>query len=55
MQYDQIQPSLVILYFGGNDAADLDFPYSPGIPLDEYLKNMREIILHIKVKLQNLS
>uniref|UniRef100_A0A3Q7JGQ6 SGNH hydrolase-type esterase domain-containing protein n=1 Tax=Solanum lycopersicum TaxID=4081 RepID=A0A3Q7JGQ6_SOLLC len=45
---DKIQPSLVILYFGGNDSTDPDFPNSPNVPIDEYVENMRKIILHIK-------
>lgn len=44
----EIKPSLVILYFGGNDSADPDFPGSPHVPLDEYVENMRKIVLHIK-------
>lgn len=51
MQNDKIQPSLVILYFGGNDSTDPDFPNSPNVPIDEYVENMRKIILHIKVNL----
>ncbi|XP_055808576.1 GDSL esterase/lipase WDL1-like [Solanum dulcamara] len=47
-QNDKIQPSLVILYFGGNDSTDLDVPGSPGVPIDEYVENMRQIILYIK-------
>ncbi|XP_060176769.1 GDSL esterase/lipase WDL1-like [Lycium barbarum] len=44
----EIQPSLVILYFGGNDSADPEFPNSSHVPLDEYVENMRKIALHIK-------
>ncbi|WMV52209.1 hypothetical protein MTR67_045594 [Solanum verrucosum] len=47
-QKDKIQPSLVILYFGGNDSTDPDIPNSPNVPIDEYVENMRKIILHIK-------
>ncbi|XP_055808380.1 GDSL esterase/lipase WDL1-like [Solanum dulcamara] len=47
-QNDKIQPSLVILYFGGNDSTDPDVPNSPNVPLDEYVENMRKIIFHIK-------
>ncbi|KAG5582803.1 hypothetical protein H5410_053430 [Solanum commersonii] len=47
-QNDKIQPSLVILYFGGNDSTDPDIPNSPGVPIDEYVKNMEQIICHIK-------
>lgn len=44
----EIKPSLVILYFGGNDSADPDFPGSRHVPLDEYVENMKKIALHIK-------
>ncbi|KAM3288009.1 GDSL esterase/lipase CPRD49 [Capsicum chacoense] len=44
----EIHPSLVIIYFGGNDSADPNFPYSSYVPLDEYVENMRKIVLHIK-------
>ncbi|CAA0830562.1 GDSL esterase/lipase CPRD49 [Striga hermonthica] len=44
-----IQPSLVILYFGGNDATN---PHPSGlgshVPLPEYIKNMKKMIVHIK-------
>ncbi|KAF7132048.1 hypothetical protein RHSIM_Rhsim09G0177000 [Rhododendron simsii] len=44
------QPSLVIIYFGGNDSMG---PHSSGlgphVPLPEYKENMRKIALHIKV------
>ncbi|XP_051132350.1 GDSL esterase/lipase CPRD49-like [Andrographis paniculata] len=44
-----IHPSLVILYFGGNDATN---PHPSGlgahVPLPEFVENMRKIILHIK-------
>ncbi|XP_058183983.1 GDSL esterase/lipase WDL1 isoform X1 [Rhododendron vialii] len=43
------QPSLVIIYFGGNDSMG---PHSSGlgphVPLPEYKENMRKIALHIK-------
>ncbi|KAL8039171.1 hypothetical protein ABFX02_10G017400 [Erythranthe guttata] len=43
------QPSLVILYFGGNDATN---PHPSGlgthVPLPEFLDNMKKMILHIK-------
>ncbi|XP_009796363.1 GDSL esterase/lipase WDL1-like [Nicotiana tabacum] len=44
----EIQPDLVILYFGGNDSCHPDFPNSSHVPLEEYIENMRKIILHIK-------
>ncbi|VFQ81154.1 unnamed protein product [Cuscuta campestris] len=44
-----VQPSLVIVYFGGNDSMG---PHSSGlgphVPLREYVENMRKIALHIK-------
>ncbi|XP_028082000.1 GDSL esterase/lipase CPRD49-like isoform X1 [Camellia sinensis] len=43
------QPSLVIVYFGGNDSLG---PHSSGlgphVPLPEYIENMRKIALHLK-------
>ncbi|KAG5582804.1 hypothetical protein H5410_053431 [Solanum commersonii] len=47
-QKDKIQSSLVIFYFGGNDSTDPDIPNSPNVPIDEYVENMRQIIVHIK-------
>ncbi|KAL3617513.1 hypothetical protein CASFOL_037834 [Castilleja foliolosa] len=44
-----IQPSLVIVYFGGNDAMQ---PHpsglGPHVPLPEYIDNMTKIALHLK-------
>ncbi|KZV53422.1 hypothetical protein F511_10208 [Dorcoceras hygrometricum] len=44
-----VQPSLVILYFGGNDSTN---PHPSGlgghVPLPEYIENMKKMILHIK-------
>lgn len=44
------QPSLVIVYFGGNDCM-LPFPSSknPYVPLSEYVENMKKIAIHLKV------
>lgn len=43
------QPSLVIVYFGGNDSVG---PHpsglSPHVPLPEYIENMRKIGTHLK-------
>lgn len=43
------QPSLVIVYFGGNDSMG---PHSSGmgphVPLQEYIANMRKILVHIQ-------
>ncbi|KAK4345660.1 hypothetical protein RND71_035836 [Anisodus tanguticus] len=44
----EIQPSLVILYFGGNDSIDPEVPDSTHVPLEEYVENMKKIALHIK-------
>ncbi|CAJ1805809.1 unnamed protein product [Sphenostylis stenocarpa] len=43
------QPSLVIVYFGGNDSTIAN-PYGigPHVPLDEYKENMRKIAIHMK-------
>ncbi|KAI4353349.1 hypothetical protein L6164_002307 [Bauhinia variegata] len=44
-----VQPSLVIVYFGGNDSV-LPHPSGLGqhVPLPEYVENMRKIATHIK-------
>lgn len=43
------QPSLVIVYFGGNDSIH---PHpsglGPHVPLEEYRENMKKIIIHLK-------
>lgn len=43
------QPSLVVVYFGGNDSMG---PHSSGlgphVPLPEYIENMRKILIHIQ-------
>ncbi|XP_027926737.1 GDSL esterase/lipase CPRD49-like [Vigna unguiculata] len=43
------QPSLVIVYFGGNDSS-IPNPngIGPHVPLDEYKENMRKIATHVK-------
>ncbi|KAI4306457.1 hypothetical protein L6164_029733 [Bauhinia variegata] len=44
-----VQPSLVIVYFGGNDSMG---PHSSGlgphVPLPEYIENMRKILIHLQ-------
>ncbi|CAL9175809.1 unnamed protein product, partial [Musa hybrid cultivar] len=44
-----VQPSLVIVYFGGNDSMG---PHpsglGPHVPLPEYIENMRKIATHLK-------
>ncbi|KAJ0644414.1 putative SGNH hydrolase-type esterase domain, SGNH hydrolase superfamily [Helianthus annuus] len=46
---DAVQPSLVIVYFGGNDSVR-PRPDGPHVPLPEYVENMRKISIHLKVK-----
>ncbi|XP_061344460.1 GDSL esterase/lipase CPRD49-like isoform X2 [Gastrolobium bilobum] len=43
------QPSLIIVYFGGNDSI-LPHPSGRGqhVPLQEYIENMRKIAIHLK-------
>ncbi|GKV28296.1 hypothetical protein SLEP1_g37371 [Rubroshorea leprosula] len=49
-----IHPSLVIVYFGGNDSMG---PHpsglGPHVPLNEYVENMRKIATHLKVHSQH--
>ncbi|KAJ8499378.1 hypothetical protein OPV22_009930 [Ensete ventricosum] len=44
-----VQPSLVVVYFGGNDSMG---PHASGlgphVPLAEYIENMRKIATHLK-------
>ncbi|CAK7343940.1 unnamed protein product [Dovyalis caffra] len=45
-----VQPSLVIVYFGGNDSMNPgnSIGFSPYVPLDEYKQNMKKIAEHLK-------
>ncbi|XP_062165587.1 GDSL esterase/lipase WDL1-like isoform X1 [Alnus glutinosa] len=44
-----IQPSLVIVYFGGNDSIHPQpSGLGPHVPLPEYIENMKKIALHLK-------
>ncbi|XP_059295386.1 GDSL esterase/lipase At2g38180-like [Lycium ferocissimum] len=45
-----VQPSLVIVYFGGNDSVrpDPNGISTSHVPLSEYVQNMKKIILHLK-------
>ncbi|KAL0303855.1 UNVERIFIED_CONTAM: GDSL esterase/lipase CPRD49 [Sesamum radiatum] len=44
-----IQPSLVIVYFGGNDSMGAHSSgLGPHVPLPEYTENMRKIAFHLK-------
>ncbi|KAI3835889.1 hypothetical protein MKX03_035155 [Papaver bracteatum] len=44
-----VQPSLVIVYFGGNDSvAPHPTRLGPHVPLSEYIENMRKIAIHLK-------
>ncbi|MFS7997731.1 putative SGNH hydrolase-type esterase domain, SGNH hydrolase superfamily [Helianthus anomalus] len=46
---DAIQPSLVIVYFGGNDSVrPRPDGLSSHVPLSEYVENMRKISIHLK-------
>ncbi|RWR86198.1 GDSL esterase/lipase CPRD49 [Cinnamomum micranthum f. kanehirae] len=52
-----VQPSLVIVYFGGNDSMGYHSSgLGPHVPLSEYIENMRKIASHLKVYflIQNL-
>ncbi|KAK6156129.1 hypothetical protein DH2020_010377 [Rehmannia glutinosa] len=43
------QPSLVIVYFGGNDSMGAHSSgLGPHVPLPEYTENMRKIAIHLK-------
>jgi lysophospholipase L1-like esterase len=45
-----VQPSLVIVYFGGNDSmAPHSSGLGPHVPLTEYVDNMKKIALHLQV------
>ncbi|KQK23514.1 hypothetical protein BRADI_1g74310v3 [Brachypodium distachyon] len=44
-----VQPSLVIVYFGGNDSiAAHPSGLGPHVPLEEYINNMKKIAEHLK-------
>ncbi|ONI24609.1 hypothetical protein PRUPE_2G249500 [Prunus persica] len=44
-----VQPSLVIVYFGGNDSmGSHSSGLGPHVPLPEYIDNMRKIASHVK-------
>ncbi|XP_050382515.1 GDSL esterase/lipase CPRD49-like [Argentina anserina] len=44
-----IQPSLVIVYFGGNDSKRPNpLGLGPHVPLPEYIENMRKIATHLQ-------
>ncbi|WOK95451.1 GDSL esterase/lipase CPRD49 [Canna indica] len=44
-----VQPSLVIVYFGGNDSMGAHpSGLGPHVPLPEYIENMRKIATHLK-------
>ncbi|XP_061344454.1 GDSL esterase/lipase WDL1-like [Gastrolobium bilobum] len=48
------QPSLVIVYFGGNDSI-IPHPsgLGPHVPIQEYIENMRKIAIHLKSLSEN--
>ncbi|OIW00842.1 hypothetical protein TanjilG_12246 [Lupinus angustifolius] len=44
-----VQPSLIIVYFGGNDSIHAHpSGLGPHVPLQEYIENMRKICVHLK-------
>ncbi|KAH1213566.1 GDSL esterase/lipase CPRD49 [Glycine max] len=46
------QQSLVIVYFGGNDSMHRHLSgLSPHVPLQEYIENMKKIVIHLKYSL----
>ncbi|KDP24452.1 hypothetical protein JCGZ_25016 [Jatropha curcas] len=47
-EHDSVQPSLVIVYFGGNDSMEPPTSVGPLVPLPEYKENIRRIALHLK-------
>ncbi|KAJ8898954.1 hypothetical protein K2173_008454 [Erythroxylum novogranatense] len=50
-----IQPSLVIVYFGGNDSIHPPpTGFGPHVPLNEYSENMRKIAKHLKSLSENI-
>lgn len=50
MQDAAVQPSLVVVYFGGNDSmAPHPSGLGPHVPLTEYVENMKKIALHLQV------
>lgn len=50
MQDAAVQPSLVVVYFGGNDSmAPHSSGLGPHVPLTEYVDNMKKIALHLQV------
>lgn len=50
MQDAEVQPSLVVVYFGGNDSmAPHPSGLGPHVPLSEYVDNMKNIALHLQV------
>ncbi|GKV06022.1 hypothetical protein SLEP1_g17959 [Rubroshorea leprosula] len=50
-----VQPSLVIVYFGGNDSMKPDSAaLGPHVPLPEYIDNMKKIATHLKSLSENI-
>ncbi|GLT89426.1 hypothetical protein SLE2022_074070 [Rubroshorea leprosula] len=50
-----VQPSLVIVYFGGNDSMQPNpSGLGPHVPLPEYIDNMKKIATHLKSLSENI-
>lgn len=56
VQDASVHPSLVIVYFGGNDSTkpDPSGGEGPHVPLGEYVENMKLIAAHLKVRFEML-
>ncbi|KAF3448951.1 hypothetical protein FNV43_RR09938 [Rhamnella rubrinervis] len=49
-----VQPSLVVVNFGGNDSVDPNFDgFDFHVPLSDYVENMKKIAIHLKSLSEN--